>query len=182
MLVVLFLGNGTVEYNEFIRMMNRYSEKTANCPDAEMLEAFKVCLLSFFLIALIVYQLKWLLCRTRLLSNDVSSHCWISAWFVDALNCCLRSYTGSWIGQLLEVFTSFRLNHDWVKPLFVLKRNIKKVVLLPRGHSKHCYCTSISHSSHLWRRGFPRGCKRLSSNSITVGLCEAWCLFPIFYR
>ncbi|CDS36359.1 calmodulin [Echinococcus multilocularis] len=35
-------GNGTVEYNEFIRMMNRYSEKTANCPDAEMLEAFRV--------------------------------------------------------------------------------------------------------------------------------------------
>ncbi|VDD81014.1 unnamed protein product [Mesocestoides corti] len=35
-------GNGTVEYNEFIRMMNRYSEKAANCPDAEMLEAFRV--------------------------------------------------------------------------------------------------------------------------------------------
>ncbi|KAL5971280.1 hypothetical protein TSMEX_000989 [Taenia solium] len=43
MLIALFLGNGTVEYNEFIRMMNRYSEKTANCPDAEMLEAFRGC-------------------------------------------------------------------------------------------------------------------------------------------
>ncbi|KAM7533769.1 hypothetical protein Aperf_G00000107417 [Anoplocephala perfoliata] len=35
-------GNGTVEYNEFLLMMNRYSEKTAKSPDAEMLEAFKV--------------------------------------------------------------------------------------------------------------------------------------------
>lgn len=35
-------GNGTVEYNEFLLMMRRYSERTANCPDAEMLEAFKV--------------------------------------------------------------------------------------------------------------------------------------------
>ncbi|VDL59644.1 unnamed protein product [Hymenolepis diminuta] len=35
-------GNGTVEFNEFLLMMNRYSEKTANCPDAEMLEAFRV--------------------------------------------------------------------------------------------------------------------------------------------
>nr|CDS25799.1 expressed protein [Hymenolepis microstoma] len=34
-------GNGTVEYNEFLLMMRRYSERTANCPDAEMLEAFK---------------------------------------------------------------------------------------------------------------------------------------------
>ncbi|KAM3183608.1 hypothetical protein ACTXT7_010005 [Hymenolepis weldensis] len=37
-----FRSNGTVEFNEFLLMMNRYSEKTANCPDAEMLEAFKI--------------------------------------------------------------------------------------------------------------------------------------------
>ncbi|BHF84192.1 hypothetical protein SprV_0902734200 [Sparganum proliferum] len=35
-------GNGTVEYDEFLRMMSRYSEKTSNYPDADMWEAFKV--------------------------------------------------------------------------------------------------------------------------------------------
>lgn len=39
---LLVLGNGTVEYNEFIRMMDRYSEKTAHSPDLELLEAFRV--------------------------------------------------------------------------------------------------------------------------------------------
>lgn len=35
-------GNGTVEYDEFLKMMSRYSEKTSNYPDADMWEAFKV--------------------------------------------------------------------------------------------------------------------------------------------